>query len=94
MAKYAEAIDGVRAMQQEPGAARCIPGSFDELCVRYFRSADFGRLKPSTQQNRRNIIEALRQNAGHCRMRDLTRAHLKSLIDCRAMKRGPESVTN
>lgn len=37
-----------------------IVGTFDALCVSYYRSPEFRDLKPSTQAMRRNIIEKYR----------------------------------
>jgi hypothetical protein len=55
MRQYAAALDGVKALAANVGAARTKPGSFDVLCVSYFRSPDFCGLRASTQSARRNI---------------------------------------
>ena len=60
MRQYAAALDGVKAQAGNVGAERTKPGSFDALCVSYFRSPDFRGLRPSTQTARRNIIEPFR----------------------------------
>src|SRR5262249_33710179 len=41
MRQSAAALDGVKAQTAEIGAERTKPGSFDALCVSYFRSPDF-----------------------------------------------------
>ena len=61
MSQYAAALDGVKAEANQVGADRTKPGSFDALCVTYYRSPDFLSLKPSTQVTRRNIIEKFRR---------------------------------
>ena len=60
MRQYAAALDGVKEQAKQVGANRTIPGSFNALCVSYYRSPDFRDLKPSTQVMRRNIIEKFR----------------------------------
>src|SRR6516164_1136777 len=64
MRQYATAVDGVKAQCAEIGASRTKPGSFDALCVSYYRSPEFRGLKESTQGVRRNIIERFRSNYG------------------------------
>ena len=54
MRQYAAAFDGVKE-HAEVGADRTKPGSFNALCVSYYRSPEFRDLKPSTQVMRRNI---------------------------------------
>jgi hypothetical protein len=86
MRQHAAALDGVKvqATAGEIGAARTIAGSFNALCVGYFRSADFRALKPSTQAMRRNIIERFRSVHGDKPIKGLGRAHLKALIGAKA----------
>src|SRR6516225_1348470 len=68
MRQYAEALDGVTTQQTEIGAKRTKPGSFDALCVSYYRSHDFLNLKDITKADRRGnhreLQEAARRQAG------------------------------
>src|SRR5437763_16238688 len=64
MRQYATALDGVKAQEISIGATRTKPGSFDALAVAYYRSADFANLSPSTQAQRRNVIEKFRAAHG------------------------------
>jgi len=86
MCQHAAALDGVKvqAAAGEIGAARTAPGSFNALCVSYYRSPDFRALKPSTESMRRNIIERFRAAHGDKRIKGLARAHLKALIGAKA----------
>jgi hypothetical protein len=56
MRQYAAAVDCAKAQAGDVGAARTKPGSFDALCVSYYRSPDFRGLRPSTQSARRHIL--------------------------------------
>jgi integrase len=84
MRQYAQALDGVRWQRENIGAERTRPGSFNELCVRYYRSGEFQCLKASTQRARRNIIERVRAKAGDLPIRLLKRKNLKDMIAAKA----------
>src|SRR5262252_2237084 len=77
MRQYARALEGVKAQASNIGAARTILGSFDALCVSYYRSPDFQGLKDSTQRVRRNVIERFRIDHGPKPASRLGRAHIK-----------------
>jgi hypothetical protein len=74
MRVYAKALEGVQAQTTNIGSDRTIPGSFNALCVAYYRSADFHDLRASTQSLRRNIIERFRAQHGDKPIAKLTRA--------------------
>jgi integrase len=84
MRQYAAALDGVEAQAQNLGAGRTKPGSFDALCVSYFRSPNFRGLQPSTQTARRNIIEPFRSAHGSKPLKGLQRQHLTAVIGAKA----------
>jgi integrase len=84
MRQYAAALDGVKAQTSNVGERRTLAGSFDALCVAYYRSSDFVNLKVSTQTKRRNIIERFRADHGDKPIRGLTRAHVKQLFDAKS----------
>jgi hypothetical protein len=64
MRQYAAALDGAKPAAESIGAARTLPDSFDALCVAYYRSLEFRRLKDSTQREYRLLIERLRADYG------------------------------
>ncbi len=93
MRQHAAAMDGVKALQpNEIGAARTLPGSFDALCVSYYRSPEFRGLKPSTQAVRRNIIERFRVAHGSKPLKGLGRRHISEIIGAKANT--PEAANN
>jgi integrase len=84
MRQYAAAIDGVKAQATEIGASRARPGSFDALAVAYYRSEAFRGMGPSTQTDRRNIIERFRAEHGSKPLKLLKRAHISEIIGAKA----------
>ena len=92
MRQYAAALDSVKAQANNVGAARTKPGSFDALCVSYFRSPDFRGLRPSTQTARRNILEPFRLAHGSKPLRGLHRQHITAVIGAKADK--PEAANH
>jgi hypothetical protein len=92
MRQYTAALEGVKAQASNIGAARTIPGSFDALCVSYYRSPEFRGLKASTQAVRRNIIERFRVDHGPKPISRLGRAHIKDIIGAKAST--PEAANN
>jgi hypothetical protein len=48
MRQHAAALDGTKAQLNNIGGGRTKPGSFDALCVSYYRSPEFRDLKAST----------------------------------------------
>jgi integrase len=83
MKQYAAALSGA-ASAGEIGSGRTLPGTFNALCVSYYRSADFCDLKPATQKARRNIIENFRCLHGDKPRKGLKRAHIKDIIGAKA----------
>jgi integrase len=92
MRQYAAALDGVKAQASNIGAARTKPGSFDALCVSYFRSPDFRGLRPSTQSARHNILETFRLAHGSKPLKGLHRQHITAVIGAKADK--PEAANH
>ena len=92
MRQYAAALDGVKVQATNVGAGRTIPGSFDALCVSYYRAPEFRGLKASTQKVRRNIIERFRAEHGRKPINRLGRAHIKDIIGAKADT--PEAANN
>jgi hypothetical protein len=80
MRQYASALDGVKEKAHDVGVDRTKPGSFNALCVSYYRSPEFRDLKSSTQAMRRNIIEKFRLAHGSKPLKGLSVAHVKDII--------------
>jgi integrase len=92
MRQYAAALAGVQLEASNIGAGRTIPGSFDALCVSYYRSPEFRGLKASTQGVRRNVLERFRGEHGRKPVARLERAHIKDIVG--AMAATPEAANN
>jgi integrase len=92
MRQYAAALEGVKAQASNVGSERTKPGSFNALCVSYYRSPEFRGLKLSTQAVRRNVIERFRNEHGDKPLARLGRAHIKDLIGAKADT--PEAANN
>jgi integrase len=92
MRQYGGALAGVKEQTGNIGAERTKPGSFNALCVSYYRSPEFRGLKPSTQAVRRNIIERFRNEHGDKPVARLGRAHMKEIIGAKAGT--PEAANN
>src|SRR5262245_52924909 len=92
MRQYAAALDGVKAQAANVGGGRTIPGSFDAVCVSYYRSPEYRGLKASTQAVRRAIIERFRNEHGTKPVARLQRAHVKDIIGAKAGT--PEAANN
>ena len=84
MRQHATALDGLKVQATEIGASRTKAGSFDALCVLYYRSPDFCGLKPSTQVARRNVLERFRLEHGSKPVRSLGRVHVREIIGAKA----------
>jgi integrase len=93
MRQHAAALDGLKVQATtEIGASRTKAGTFDALCVSYYRSPEFRGLKASTQAMRRNIIERFRAVHGGKPLRGLGRAHIQQIIGDKA--KTPEAANN
>ncbi len=85
MRAYASAVEqssGVPVM--DVNERKTIPGSFDALCVAYYRSSDFSNLEESTRKVRRGILEKFRADHGKKPIAQLTRTHIKKFFDERS----------
>ena len=93
MRQYAAALEGVKAqVSNGVGVGRTHPGSFNALCVSYYRSPEFRGLQESTQTLRRNIIERFRREHGDKPISRLGRGHIKDIIGDKADT--PEAANN
>lgn len=62
------------------GAARTTPGSFSDLAVRYYDSAEWQQLAPVTQATYRNVIERFRAQHGDKPIRHLKHNHVRGFV--------------
>jgi integrase len=92
MRQYAAALAGVKAQAGNIGVERTKPGSFNALCVSYYRSPEFRGLRASTQAVRRNIIERFRNEHGDNPISRLGSAHIRQIIGAKSAT--PEAANN
>jgi hypothetical protein len=74
-APYPAALDGVKAQAQDIGAGRIKPGTINALIVSYYKLV-FPLLKPSTQRQRRYILERFRAEHGDKPVARLEQHHI------------------
>jgi integrase len=93
MRQYAAALEREDENRAQLGALRrTLPGSFSALCVSYYGSPEFRSLAAITQRVRRNMLERFRAEHGHRPLKDLQRAHVRSIIGAKADT--PEAANN
>lgn len=78
--EYKACLDGIAAEAIEPGIERIVPGSFDDLITRYYRSPDFLDPGPRTQEVYRGVIERWRVKYGAAKVRDLEPRHVGDMM--------------
>lgn len=78
--EYAACVEGVVAARIEPGADRAVPGSFDDLITRYYRSPDFLDPSDRTRVVYRGVIEGWRKKYGKAKVRDLQPRHVGDMM--------------
>lgn len=77
MAAYAEASS---SPDVPIGEKRHAPGTFSALVVAYFRSTKFKRMRPSTQEVARRILERFAKDHGHRLVKDMKREHVDVIL--------------
>jgi integrase len=93
MRQYAAALEREDENRAQLGALRrTLPGSFSALCVSYYGSPEFRSLAAITQRVRRSMLERFRAEHGHRPLKDLQRAHVRSIIGAKADT--PEAANN
>lgn len=85
--EYQACLDGLAAPAIEAGADRAVPGSFDDLIGRYYRSPDFLDPSERTRVVYRGVIERWRQykpgkgrRYGEAMVRDLEPRHVEKMM--------------
>lgn len=100
---YAQAEPGTPEFTQEyrewetagkikAGGDRAIPGSWDDLVARYYRSESFRSKSKSTQQTYRGEIERFRKVYGARRVATMTARHVNTLMQ--QMQDRPTAANN
>ncbi|WP_288413097.1 tyrosine-type recombinase/integrase [uncultured Sphingomonas sp.] len=78
--------DGLSAPMIEVGEGRALPGSFDDLIARYYRSAEFLDPSDRTRVVYRGVLERWRQRVrkgrryGEIMVRDLEARHVEAML--------------
>ncbi|MXP28101.1 tyrosine-type recombinase/integrase [Porphyrobacter algicida] len=78
--EYRACCEGLAAPKIEAGAARTIPGTFDDLISRYYRSPDFLDPSDRTREVYRGVIERWRRKYGSAKVRDLEARHIEDMM--------------
>ena len=78
--EYEACKQGIAAERIEPGAERNVPGSFNDLIARYYRSPDFLDPSDRTRVVYRGVIERWRVKYGKAMVRDLAARHVESMM--------------
>ncbi|MCB2076069.1 MAG: tyrosine-type recombinase/integrase [Novosphingobium sp.] len=78
--EYKACCDGIAAERISPGADRILPGTFDDLIARYYRSPDFLDPSDRTREVYRGVIERWRKTYGGARVRDLEARHIEDMM--------------
>jgi hypothetical protein len=77
MEAYAAALAGMTEPRIQIGAARTRPGSVAAAVALYLGSIDFGSLAPTTQRDRRLILERFRESHGERNFAAMQRRHVE-----------------
>lgn len=78
--EYQACLDGIIAPELPVGAGRVIPGSFDDLISRYYRSPEFLDPSDRTREVYRGVIERWRPKYGKGKVRDLEARHVADMM--------------
>lgn len=77
--RYEDAVAGLRS-GPGAGAGKTIPKSISDLIARYYRSAAYLGLKPSTKNTYRGILERFREEHGTKSAIGLKRRHIQTIL--------------
>lgn len=89
---HAAALAGVKDWQANIGRDRTKAGTFNALCVAYYRAPEFTGQRKTTQTTYRGIIERFRKLHGDKGIKDLRREHIKAIIG--SMSDRPHAANN
>lgn len=79
---YHKAEKGLAQTKPEIGADRILPGSFDDVITRYYKSPRYLGLAPATQANTRRILDNFRQekDRGQRPIKGFERQHMDAIL--------------
>lgn len=95
--EFMRAYEDAAARFAEPQSATSkavAAGSFDALCISYYRSPEFQELRETTKRTYRGIIDRWRKDHGAKRVKHLDRRHVKEHIATAAEVNGPHAANN
>lgn len=90
-AAYRAAIQGTKT-PETPKIARFAPGTFGDLISRYFASAEYKQLAPSSRQARKLVLDRFRAVHGENELRGFEARHVKAFRDAIADR--PEAANS
>lgn len=78
--EYQGCLEGIATERVSPGSDRIVPGTFDGLISRYYRSPDFLDPSDRTREVYRGVIERWRQKYGKAKVKDLEPRHVADMM--------------
>lgn len=78
--EFTESYKQWEASKITVGEARIIPGSFDDLITRFYKSQTWGELNPKTQYTYRGELERFRAKYGERQAATMTVRHVSNLM--------------
>lgn len=78
--EYEACKSGIAAERIDPGMDRIVPGTFNDLIARYYRSPEFLDPGARTQVVYRGVIERWRPKYGNAKVRDLQARHIADMM--------------
>ncbi|MGE0828923.1 MAG: tyrosine recombinase XerC [Hyphomonadaceae bacterium] len=91
-ALFMQAYEMAASASAESAPPRAAPGTFNALCIAYYRSPNFKSLAKITQATYRNVLEGWRVEHGAKRVTHLRRQDVISHITTRNEKQGSASA--
>jgi integrase len=84
-----------RFVGPQPATSKAVAaGTFDALCISYYRSPEFTELRETSKRTYRGIIDRWRQEHGAKRVKHIERRHIKEHIATAAEVSGPHAANN
>lgn len=78
--------------QSKPGCERIVPGTFDDLIVRFYKSQNWREIADSTREQYRGQLERFRSNHGHRPVATVETRHFQRIFN--DMNKTPVSANN
>ena len=77
---YRNAEAGLGRVKEGAGAAKTVPGTFNDLIARYYASASFTSKAGATRRNYKSSIEPFRREHGHKGVATLKPKHIDNIL--------------